>query len=77
MRDVDLTEQCEQNVSQADVEQTSQLRKTLSPQPELKAESTLDKPLNSTEANLFSEPDEETKVTFDIYYQLPGPRQFV
>ena len=68
MRDVDLTEQCEQHVLQADVEQTSKLR---SPQPELKAEPTSDKPQNSTEANLFSEPDEETKVTFTIYYQLP------
>ena len=74
MRDVDLTEQCEQHVLQADVEQTSQLR---SPQPELKEESTLDKPQNSTEANLFSEPDEETKETFAIYCQLAGPRQFV
>ena len=76
MRDVDLTEQCEQNVSQADVEQTSQLRRTLSPQQEPKTESTLDKPQTSTEAILFSEPDEETKVTFAIYYHyhLPWPR---
>ena len=71
MRDVDLTEQCEQHVSQADVDQTSQLRRTHSPPQEIKAETTSDKPQNGTEANLFTEPDDETKATFAIYCQLP------